>query len=200
MNNSQDNVSTSIVSTPVTLSKYGKVMGRPKGGKNSEESKRKMRKFHNLKPTTRQILLLKYVNSGMTKKAAMLKAGYSLQSADHGSTAVMKTRRMQAALAYLKNELVDAGLTTQYMAGKIKEWVDAKREMPEIIDRDDKGRPVYDYVKVPDYDTQIKGYDRWEKQMGLSEAGNQPTGPLKRKLTIEEFIMEPEKKYPGDLD
>ncbi len=129
----------------------------------------------NKKPTIKQVRALQYISQGMSKRQAMIKAGYSKSSADAPGQMLMKREGTKQLLDSFKLDLIRAGLTGEHWANKIFEWSEATK-----IDHSSTG-PDLD---VPDYDTQIKGFDRWHKVM----APEGQTSGVKRKLTIEEFI------------
>jgi len=79
---------------------------------------------------------------------------------------------MQDLTASMREELVDAGLTVDYVASKAREWFEAKK--------------VIGGKEVPDYAVQIAAYDRWKIIMDYQ---GERKFNLKRKLTVEEFIM-----------
>jgi len=134
------------------------------------------------KPTIKQIKAIQYINQGMSKAAAMRKAGYSPKSAAKPSQKLMNKDGVKSILESMNGKLLDAGLSSDYMAFKMKEWIDAKK-----ISKG--GR------EISDYDTQIKAYDRWEKQMGLLSSAvlKSHPGQLRRKMTVTEFILDGEK-------
>jgi len=137
-------------------------------------------------PTIKQVKAIKYVNQGNSVRKALILAGYSIKTANK-STDFFKHRGVQNAIGTLKQHILDQGLSTEKIATKFKEWIDAQHKVPQVVDRDEKGKPIYEYVNEPDYDTQVKGYDRWKDVM--DENGGS-SGKVKRKLTIEEFISE----------
>lgn len=127
------------------------------------------------RPTVKQIKTLQYIKEGNSVRKSMLKAGYSLYVANKGNQ-FFKQTGVQNALADLKGYVTNAGLTNQKIADKFKEWIDAEKI---VISHTEPDR------NVPDYDTQLKAFDRWHKIMEYGETG----GPkLKRKLTVEEFV------------
>ena len=129
----------------------------------------------NKKPTMKQVRALQYISQGMSKRQAMIKAGYAESSASAPGNMLMKRAGVKQLLDSFKLDLIRAGLTGEHWANKILEWSDATK-----IDHSQTGPDL----NVPDYDTQIKGFDRWHKVMAPE---SEPSG-IKRKLTIEEFI------------
>ena len=146
----------------------------------------KLGRIKRLRPTIKQTKALQFLKEekGISVRQAMIKAGYSVAAANKGKE-FFKNKGVQNYLAGLKEYVTNQGLDNQKMASKFKEWIDATSKHPEIVGRDEKGKPEYEYVDGPDYDTQIKAYDRWEKVMEMGENG----GPkLKRRLSVEEFV------------
>lgn len=135
-------------------------------------------------PTIRQIKALQYVNQGMSKRQAMKKAGYSKAVWNHNSSTLMKKQGVQQMLGSMQGKLTDAGLTTEYMAKKFKEWLEAQKIHTSHTEPD---------REVPDYDTQIKAYDRWEKVIGVTQGTK---GKVKRQMTVTEFVMGDEGEAP----
>lgn len=126
--------------------------------------------------TLKQVLALKYINQGMSKRQAMIKAGYSPSTAENPKMKLFAKSGTQRLIDTLKSEMVNQGLMPNYVAGKFKQWFEAKK-----IDHSHTGPDK----EVDDYDTQLKAFEKWEKVMGIEE-----TDPkVRRKLTIEEFIQ-----------
>ena len=128
-----------------------------------------------LKPTIKQTKTLQFIKEGDSIRNSMIKAGYAVKTANKGRE-FFKLKSVQGYINGLQEYVVNAGLTNQKMADKFKEWIDAEKITTSHTEPD---------RSVPDYDTQLKAYDRWEKFMNMGESG----GPkLKRKLTVEEFV------------
>lgn len=134
------------------------------------------KKPRRVKPSIRQIRALQYKNQGMSTRQAMIKAGYSKNSSGQPGRLLYGTGGVKQILDSMAGELNDAGLTTKYMVGKFKEWMEAEKVHTSHTEPD---------RTVPDYDVQLKAYDRWEKVMTPKDIGG---GKVKRKLTIEEFV------------
>ena len=131
-------------------------------------------------PTLKQIKALQFMNQGMSKRQALLKAGYSSEVASHPSKHFMKKKGVQSMLNTMAVELADAGLTTSYMVNKFKEWMEAQKveHSPVAPDRD-----------VPDYSVQMRAYTEWKKILDSENSANNPDGnQVRRRLTIEEFV------------
>lgn len=86
---------------------------------------------------------MKFLSDGLSKRQALIKAGYSLNSANQASR-ILATKSMEKLVGTFRDKLLDVGLDSRYFAAKIKEWAEAKK-----------------------YDTQIEAYDRWIDVMRL---------------------------------
>lgn len=151
-------------------------------------------------PTPRQIKAIQYINMGYSKRQAMIKAGYTPKVAEDPANNLLRKVSVKNFINGMAGELVDAGLTKEYMIGKFKEWLEAqkvigarvvvKKESPTpSTDLKPANSMTNDFVEVPDYETQLKAFDKWKKIM--DDQGNpQGGGQMKRKLTIEEFISD----------
>lgn len=148
---------------------------------------KKLKKTRRRAPTAKQIKALQLVNQGYSKRRAMLEAGYSKNVANQSSR-LLKGTAIQGILETMKAYLSEEGLTAKYMAGKFKEWMEATKVITSHTEPD---------ILIPDYDTQIKAYDRWEKVINKEE-GDKVTG-LRRKITFEEFVGGEEKINDTDI-
>lgn len=133
------------------------------------------------KPTIKQIKTVQYMAMGMSRHAAMKKAGYSPNTYVHariGHAPFEKSQGVQQILSSMIGHLTTEGLTTEAMAIKFKEWINAQKIHSSHTEPD---------REVPDYETQIKAYDRWSKLLGIQE-GEIGKGKIKRQMTVTEFI------------
>lgn len=121
------------------------------------------------KPSIRQIKAFSFINSGMSKRQAMIKAGYSLATANQAKR-VMDTESMHGLIENFQEELANVGLDIDFWVAKMKEWANATK----IVG----GR------EFPDYQTQIKCFEFWKSI--IREIENGEVKP-KRMLTLEEF-------------
>lgn len=140
-----------------------------------------IKKKRNRTPTIKQVKAIKYINKGNSVRKSLILAGYSIKTADK-STDFFKARGVQNALGTLKQHVLDKGLSTEKIADKFAEWIDATKPFSSNTEPD---------RNIPDYDTQLKAYDRWK---GVMDIGEKKDGKVSRKLTIEEFINEDEVK------
>lgn len=146
---------------------------------------------HRHQPTLKQIKALQYINMGMSKRQALLKAGYSIEVAGHPGRAFIHKTGVKKMLNSMAMELADEGLTTQYMVNKFKEWMEAQKV---------EHSPVAPDKEVPDYQVQLKAYGEWKKIVDQHQAENNPAnGQLKRRLTIDEFVTGKEKGGGEDV-
>lgn len=123
------------------------------------------------KATIRQIRTLQYMNQGMSKHAAQLKAGYKETTAEKPKRVFFARKGVQQMIVDMAEQLVNQGLTTQYMALKFKQWLEAENN---------EGNP--------DTKNQLEAYKEWKKVMD-EHSGAEQGLKMKRKLTIEEFVL-----------
>lgn len=115
-------------------------------------------------PTIKQKKAFKEVLNGSTISGAMIKAGYSKTTASTTGK-LTKTKGWE--------ELMDKNFPDELLAKKHREGLNATAKKPHLVDRDDKGRPVYEYEKEEDYGVRFKYLDSAYK--------------LKKKYPNEEF-------------
>ena len=128
----------------------------------------------NQAPTLKQIRTLQNMNQGMTVHRAMKEAGYS-QTSLKQSYKFKKSPIVRNMMLGLSSKLKDKGFDTDFLADKFMEWMTAQKPFSSHTEPD---------KEVPDYDIQIKAYDRVKEIINpQSEAKG-----VKRKLTIEEFV------------
>lgn len=142
------------------------------------------KRVYRRQPTIKQIRALQYRNQGMTKRAAMKKAGYSPAAYNNPGATLMKSRGVKQILQSMAGDLEDAGLTAEFMAQKFQEWISAKKIHTSMTEPD---------REVPDYQTQLRAYKAW-KDIVDAERGSGEDKKVKRKLTIEEYIQDGEKE------
>lgn len=132
-------------------------------------------------PTLKQIRALQYRNQGMSKRAAMMKAGYSKGAYNNPGAVLMKSRGVKQIINSMAGDLEDAGLTAEFMSLKFQEWISATKvhSSPTGPDRD-----------VPDYQTQLRAYKAWKDIIDAERGTGDDKGKVKRKLTIEEFVTD----------
>lgn len=127
------------------------------------------KKKHRKQASQKQLVAIQLVSQGMSKSEAMRKAGYSEKTVNTPKQ-VFTSQAIVTAVDKFKLELKDKGLTTDYMAAKIQEWMDAQ---------DSKGNPdyliqqnAYKFLKEILIDQEVK-----DKQ------------PIKKTLTLTEYLQ-----------
>lgn len=96
-------------------------------------------------PTMRQKLAVdKVVGNGGNITRAMLEAGYSPNTAN-------TPQKLTESDGW--KELMDQHLPDKLLTKVHKEGLQATTKKPHLVDRDDKGRPVYEYIPEDDYAT-----------------------------------------------
>ena len=101
----------------------------------------------------------------------MIEAGYSISTANQAKR-VMQTASMKNLAETMQDKLYAVGITPDFIASKIKAWLEATK--------------IVNGIKVSDWNTQIASFDRWFEIVKEVEdkKGNKPT----RKISIEEWI------------
>ena len=92
--------------------------------------------------TIKQKKAFKAVVNGSTLTEGMKLAKYA-------PTTVARTNKLTRTKGWL--ELMEKHLPDSLLAKKHREGLDATTKKPHLIDRDDKGRPVYEYVPEDDF-------------------------------------------------
>ncbi len=128
------------------------------------------------KVTQKQVDALRYRLQGHSKRQAMIKAGYSVKMAAQPSR-IFGSPVIKSLLDSMQEEFDKLGINKAYLAGKFKEWMEAKQTVFTKT-----GKIV---TEVPDYDTQLKAFDRFKE---VVDQENNPKSKLARKITLEEFI------------
>jgi hypothetical protein len=142
-------------------------------------------------PTLKQVQALQYMNQGMSKRKALLKAGYSNEVASHPTKAFMKSAGVKQIAQTMYMELAMAGITSEFMIDKFKEWLNATKQTNSYTEPD---------KTVPDYAIQLKAYQEWKKIVDQHDAEHNPTvGQIKRRLTIDEFVTGKEGGEDSDV-
>lgn len=137
----------------------------------------KKKRIRRIKPTIKQIKSLQYISQGHSTRKAMILAGYSPKQANKSNTYLFGMKGAREALESMTAHLARVGLTTEYMAGKVREFVDAKKIDHSHTEPD---------KEVPDYRTQIEGVKLWRDI--LEKNVNGVKGTKKREVTLTEWI------------
>jgi len=74
------------------------------------------KKEYKVKPTKRQKEAFKFIASGMNKRRAMLKAGYSEKSAVNAKQNIMETRGYQELIKEYRDQLKKQGVNSEVLA------------------------------------------------------------------------------------
>lgn len=127
--------------------------------------------------TDKQVLYAKYMLQGYTNRQARIKAGYSVKYAVNHLA--KQDKAVMAFFDSMRIKLAKQGIDEDFVAAKMKEWFDAEKAVVTkdgIIDR-------------PDYDVQIKAYDRYKDIIVPKDVNLQ--GSKKREVRLTEWINEP---------
>jgi hypothetical protein len=143
-----------------------------------ERLKQAVAKIGKKRLTQREIKTFQYMSQGMSRRAAMIKAGYSVTTATHSSTRFMNRPKIAAVLADIADELDNVGITKGFIAGKFKEWLNAEKIHGSLTEPD---------RVVPDYQTQLKAFNEYKDLIKTEQANKGLGSGVKRKLTVEEF-------------
>lgn len=128
--------------------------------------------------TRKQILYLQFRSMGLSKRQASLKAGYATTSSNSGKAS--NSLAIKTAMQELSTELKNIGITPAYLSLKFKEWFEAEKMVST------KAGPM---PAGPDYETQIKAYDRYKD---VVEPKSEERQGFKKKITLEEYTYGPE--------
>jgi len=96
-------------------------------------------------------------HGAMSVGEAMLQAGYDEDTAK-------KPKNLTESKGW--QELMQTYLPDEKLAKVHREGLEATTKKPHLIDRDDKGRPVYEYVEEDDYATRHRYLDSAYKLKG----------------------------------
>lgn len=127
--------------------------------------------------TKQQLRFVEYLMQGYKPTEAAAKSGYAKNPS--AASHLMKTKVVKGLAMTLAHKFENAGITMDFITLKMKEWFDAKKTV-----RSKTGETI---GEDPDYDTQIKAYDRWKDTVA---PGGQRGGSAGKKLTYEEWVME----------
>jgi phage terminase small subunit len=135
--------------------------------------------------TQREIKVFQFLSQGMSKRQAMIKAGYAIQTADKQSKRFMERPIIKAVLMDIVDELEEVGINKGFIATKFKEWMTAEKIHGSLTEPD---------RLVPDYQTQLKAFAEYKDLVKYEETKNKPEQGVKRKITLEEFWDEEQKE------
>lgn len=131
-------------------------------------------------PTPLQKKLFHYLAQGMSRRSAMLKAGYSLSMAN-SSTGLFKSPQMKKYMSSVVHIMEKNGIDKEYIAKKFGEWFEAEKHVTSHTEPD---------KMLPDYDIQLKAYDRYKTLEESASARETDGKKISRKITVEDFIYD----------
>jgi hypothetical protein len=114
-------------------------------------------------PTEKQAKAMNYILQGEQPKEAMIKAGYSLTTAEHPKENLLQYKGPQQIIKEHQDEFTRLGITPIYLAKKTKEWLDATKIKGSFTEPD---------KIVPDYPTQLAAAERIDKIWGITQVDN----------------------------
>lgn len=122
--------------------------------------------------TRQQLRMIEGLMKGLKPTQAALNAGYK-PTVKRNITTLMGRKVIRTLMSTLANKFDNAGLTMDFWVDRFKEWASAKK--PVVTKEGVK--------KYPDYDTQIKSFDRYKEVIKDDE--HKGSG---RKISFEEWI------------
>ena len=118
------------------------------------------------------------MNQGYSKRKAMIEAGYALSYASTSSPKeFLSSPGVRATLMGMKDALVNAGLTREYMAQVILQATQADKYIISHTEGD--------HV-VPDHDVRLKASKEWREYMTMKDSED-PTR-IKKKVEFTEYF------------
>lgn len=128
------------------------------------------KKKHRKQASKKQMIAIALHSQGLSKADSMRKAGYSPKSLQKPSQ-VFTSQAIVTAVDKLKLELKDIGLTTEYIAYKLKELLEA------------------DKLDKQDYNIQLKALDML-KQILIDQELKQPINTnITKTITLTEYLQ-----------
>lgn len=140
--------------------------------KSDYEHKFKTSNGRRRKMTRKQMLQAQYMLQGYTRRQAMLKAGYSEAMSTKSSIKNQKT--VLSFFEGVRGRFSKLGVDENFVAEKMKEWMNAHKT---LLTKNGE-------LDVPDYKTQIDGYDRFTKLIDPEKK----VGTKKREIKLTEWI------------
>lgn len=139
------------------------------------------------KPTQKQITAIQLINNGMSPRKAMLKAGYSKESAGHPTKRLLQSQGVQTLIDKFHFELKDQGITTAYLAKKYAEWLDATDVVTGAFGPI-KDKDTGEVITRPNYRTQLEAGKMLKEIFNITPSKKETEG-LKKRVTFEEFVL-----------
>lgn len=146
------------------------------------------RKKRQQKLTPKQRRMAQLLLQGYSARQARLGAGYSLSTSNHLSV-YQDNKALKNYMESLKDYLAMQGLDHAFIAGKFKEWLSAQKTVSARVPSAKATERTDDFIEVPDYDVQIKAYDRYKnivENVTPLQSGQQK----KAEFTITQFISD----------
>ena len=81
----------------------------------------------------------------------------AMEMAGYAPSVIHATEKLTKSKGW--NELMEQHFPDKMLAKKHHEGLNAVSKKPHLVDRDDKGRPVYEYIPETDFDTRYKYLD-----------------------------------------
>lgn len=134
------------------------------------------KKRHRKQASQKQLTAFQLRAQGLSPTEAARKAGYS-EATINTPKQIFTSQALVTAVDKFKLELKDKDLTTDYMAAKIKEWMEA-----QTIIRDKQGNVHYQ----SDYQTQQNAY-KFLKEILIDQEIKEKQ-PIKKTLTLTEYL------------
>jgi len=139
--------------------------------------------------TRKQLAMAHYLMQGYSKRQALLKAGYSVKVAQRYTYQTSTVKTVMTYLEGMKGKLEERGINNDYIADKFKTWFEAQKVIAARNPSKEADEHTNDFIEVPDYDTQLKAYDRFEKIVNPVKM-NPQDGMKKREISLTEWIKE----------
>jgi hypothetical protein len=133
-------------------------------------------------PSDRQLkaIALKAANPQMSKREAVLQAGFSPATAHNATKNVFSKPLIQTWIENYRHTIERAGLTQERVAGKLNELLDASFDL-----RDKKTGAVI--ASVPNQKLQLETVKVYNEIFDVKGTESKPKEGLKRRVTLEEF-------------
>lgn len=140
--------------------------------------------------TPKQKKVAEHLLKGFSRRQAMIRAGYSSRMVKQ-----LNTRKYnRTALTFVEGmveRLQRKGITTDHLAGKLSEWMEAKKTVSARIPGKKADEQTDDLIyDVPDYETQIKAYDRVERILNPIDRSKNNGYKKKREITFTDWVNE----------
>lgn len=111
-----------------------------------------------VQPTVMQSKAMELIRQGKTPTEAMRQAGYAESVVEAPKQNLLSSPGAQSIIEQYKDAYARVGITQDYMAGKTKEWLEAKKVHTSHTEPD---------KFVPDYQTQIKAAEMVRQDWGM---------------------------------